>query len=336
MRSLRVLALVPEGRQPPDSLEGIADKEIAEWKMEYDVLTALHNEGHEATCLDVGWDLTPIRQAVLEWKPHVVFNMLEEFHGQASYDANVVAYLELMQAPYTGCNPRGLVLARDKALTKKILTYHRIPTARFAVVRRGRKFRSPRRLRYPLFVKSTIEDASAGISQASIVSNEEQLQKRVEFVHESTSGDALVEEYIDGRELYLSVMGNRRLETFPIWELVMDGLPEGTAQIATRKLKFDLAYQEKHGITTRQARDLDDALKRRIQRMGKRIYRILGLSGYARIDLRMREDGSIFVLEVNPNPDLSADEDFALSVEAGGIDYDRLIRRIVSLGMRYR
>ncbi len=335
MKARRVLALVPEGKRPPERLADVSRAEVAVIKMESDVITSLRGLGHEVRILDVGYDLTPIREAVAEWEPHIVFNMLEEFHGHATFDQNVVAYLELLQMAYTGCNPRGLVIARDKGLTKKILAYHRIPTPRFQVVPRRRAGRKAARLSFPLFVKSLIEDASAGISQASIVHNEEQLKKRVAYIHDQTHDEALVEEYIEGRELYLGIIGNARLTTFPLWELVMEGLPEGTAPIATRTVKFDVEYQERYGVTSRQATDLPEGLAERVAHVGKRIYRALGLTGYARIDLRLAPDGRVYVLEANPNPDLSLDEDFALSAQAGGLDYDKLIQRIVNLGLSH-
>jgi D-alanine-D-alanine ligase len=335
MKRLRVLSLVPTGSVPPDSLEDMSEKEIEELKMEYDVLTALQQLRHEARCLGVSDSLRPIRETIEEWKPHVVFNMLEEFHGHVSFDQNVVAYLELLRVPYTGCNPRGLVLSRDKALTKKILSYHRIRVPGFAVFPRGRRFRRPKRLAFPLLVKSLTEEASTGISQASLVGNEEQLAQRVAFVHEHTTGDAIAEEYIEGRELYLGILGNHRLETFPLWEMIWKKLPEGMPRIATARVKFDLEYQKKYGIVTGRAKGLPEGAAERVARLGKRIYRVLGLSGYARLDLRLREDGQLFVLEANPNPDLAHDEDFAKAAEAGGIPYNPLIRRILGLGLRY-
>jgi len=145
----------------------------------------------------------------------------------------------------------------------------------------------------------------------------------------------MAEEYIEGRELYVAILGNQRLEVFPVWELLFDKLPEGTPRIATAKVKFDLDYQEKYGIRTQAAKDLPSGAAEKITRLGKRIYRALELSGYARIDLRMREDGQLFVLEANPNPDLSLDEDFSLAAEAGGLEFKNLVQRIVSLGRRY-
>src|SRR5262249_26080236 len=160
----------------------------------------------------VGGDLTPVRSAIEEFKPQIAFNLLEAFADVATFDQNVVAYLELLKVPYTGCNPRGLVLARDKALTKKVLSYHRIPVADFAVFRRGHRARRPRRLKFPLIVKSLTLDASIGISQASVVEDDAKLEERVRFIHESLETDALVERYIEGRELYVGILGNQQLQ----------------------------------------------------------------------------------------------------------------------------
>jgi D-alanine-D-alanine ligase len=184
-------------------------------------------------------------------------------------------------------------------------------------------------------VKSATEDASRGIAQASIVEDMAKLRERVTFIHEQVQSDALVEEYIDGRELYVGVLGNARLTTLPIWEMNFGTLSKVQSGIATSKVKWDRNYQKKHGITTDPAQGLTDAEVDRLIRLAKRIYRALHISGYARLDLRMREDGSVFLLEANANPDLSDGEDFAESARSTGIDYDVLISRIVNLGISY-
>jgi D-alanine-D-alanine ligase len=337
MKKLRVLVLMHEDLVPPESLEGYSEKEILEWKSEYDVVSGLQNVGHEARALGVRDDLGKIREAILEWRPHVAFNLLEEFHGVAVYDQHVVSYLELMRQPYSGCNPRGLMLAHDKALSKQILTYHRISTPRFTVFPRGRRsVRRPKRLAFPLLVKSITEEASYGISQASIVRNDEKLEERVRFVHEQVETDALVEEYIEGRELYVGVLGNRRLQTLPIWEMHFTKIAEGRPNIATRKAKWDPDYQDRRGIETREAADLPDGLAVKIRALCKRVYRVLSLSGYARMDLRLRPDGTVYFLEANPNPNLEYGEDFAESAEAAGISYEALLQRILNLGLDYQ
>ncbi|MCA9075985.1 MAG: hypothetical protein KDA93_13240 [Planctomycetaceae bacterium] len=335
MKPLRVLSLVREGLIPPDDLEDYDEDNPPEWKMEYDVNSTLHNLGLDVHTLGVLNDLGPIRQSILEWKPHIAFMMLEEFHGVAHYDQAIVSYLELMRQPYTGCNPRGLLLTHDKALSKKILTYHRISTPRFTVFPVGKKVVPPKRMRYPVMVKSTTEDASFGISQKSIVTNDKALIERAEFVHANVKTDALAEEYIDGRELYVGVIGNKRLQAFPVWEMLFTNMPEDIARIATSRVKWNTKYQKKHGIDTQAAKDLSPKQLGDIQRLCKRVYRILNMSGYGRIDLRMRPDGEVFVIEANANPNLEYGEDFAESAEAAGFNYEHLIQRILNHGLRY-
>ena len=335
MKKLRVLVLMHEDLVPPESLEGLPDKEAARLKPEFDVVTALRDLGHEVEPLGMLDNLGVVRRPILDWKPHVAFNLLEEFHGVAVYDHHVVSYLELMRQPYTGCNPRGLLIAHDKALSKKILTYHRIATPRFTVFPRGKRPKPPRRLSFPLLVKSVVEDASLGIAQASIVTNQEKLVDRVGFVHEHVESDAMVEEYIEGRELYVGVIGNQRLQTFPVWEMLFAKMPDGVPKIATAKVKFDEEYQKKYGIDTRKAEDLPPGVEERIVKLCKRVYRLLSLSGYARMDLRLAPNGRIYLLEANPNPNLEYGEDFAESAETIGISYEALLQRILSLGRRY-
>lgn len=335
MRQLRVLTLVHTDLVPPTSIEGISDKDMADWKTEYDVVAGLQNLGHEVLPLGVSDDLGVIREAINEFRPHITFNLLEEFHGVATYDHYVISYLELIRKAYTGCNPRGLMIAHDKALTKKILSYHRIPVPAFAVVPVGKKFRRPKRLEFPLLVKSATEEASLGISQASIVHSDDKLRERVAFIHEHTASDALVEEYIDGREMYVGMLGNQRLQTFPIWEMLFTKSPAHVARIATAKVKWDDAYQQRHGIVTQAAKDLPAKLEQTIIRLCKRIYHHLSLTGYARMDLRVTDEGRIYVLEANPNPNLAYGEDFAESAETAGIDFENLLQRILNLGLRY-
>lgn len=334
MKKLRVLMLMHESLVPPDDLKGYSDQEINEWKTEYDVMTFLENANHEVRALGLYDNLADLRNAIRDWKPDIAFNLLQEFQGIITYDQHIVAYLELMRQPYTGCNPRGMMISRDKVLSKQILSYHRIPTPSFALFHRGRRFRPSSRLKFPLFVKSATEDASLGIAQASIVEDEARLRERVEFIHEHTGTDALVEEYIEGRELYVGMCGNQRLTTFPIWEMNFGTLAE-TAGIATRKVKWDLGYQKKHGIMTGPASGLSSAMEQSIIRLSKRAYRALYMSGYARMDFRMRPDGSVYLLEANCNPNLSYGEDFAEAASHGGLSYESLLHRIIRLGLDY-
>jgi D-alanine-D-alanine ligase len=334
-KKLRILTLVHEDLVPPDDVEGI-DTTDQPWRTEFDVIATLSNMGHEVRPLGVRSDLRVVRDAIDEWKPDIAFNLLEEFDGEALYDQNVVSYLELLRMPYTGCNPRGIMLSRDKALSKKILAYHRIPVPDFAVFPMGGRAARPRRLAFPLIVKSLVEEASLGISQASVVYNDEGLQDRIRFIHEKIGTDAIAEQYIEGRELYVGVVGDHRLAVLPIWELLFTRMPEEKVKIATAKVKWDHDYQKRHGITSSQARNLPEGAEERIRRLAKRVYRNLMLTGYARLDLRLTEDGRMFVLEANPNPQLAYGEDFAESAHCGGMPYQALLQRIVNLGLRRR
>lgn len=336
MRKLRTLVVVHASLVPPQTLEGYTDKQIEEWRTEYDVMTTLTKRGHEVRCIGVLDSLTELRAAVADWKPDIVFNLLEEFGGIVTYDQHVVAFLELLRQPYTGCNPRGLLLSRDKLLCKQLLAFHRIPTPRFAVSRRGARLQIPRKLKFPLFVKSTVEDASLGIAQASVVEDAARLKERIEFVHEQVGSDALVEEFIEGRELYVGVLGNERLTRLPVWEMVFGSMPESLAAIATRKVKWDKRYQAKYGITTRAAQDLPAVVIARLDKLSRRIYRALGLSGYARMDFRVTAAGDVYVLEANANPNVEAAEDFAESARAAGMPYNELLERVMALGLSYR
>jgi D-alanine-D-alanine ligase len=336
MKKRRILLLVNEALVPPEDMRGLSEEEIEACRTEYNVLSTLSNSGHEMRVLGIGDKIGELRRVVRDWRPEITFNLLEEFSGIVTYDHYVVAFLELMRQPYTGCNPRGMMLSRDKVLTKQILAYHRIPTPRFHLFPWGKPYREPRGVEFPLIVKSATEDASLGISQASVVHDRERLRERVQFIHDQTQSDALAEQYIEGRELYVGVLGNDRLTAFPVWELDFGSLPQVQSSIATRKVKWDRAYQKRHGIRTGPAADLDPATAARLSQLAKRVFRALHMSGYARMDLRMRPDGSVFVLEANANPNLTYGEDFAESAEVAGLDYEHLLNRIVQLGLNYQ
>jgi D-alanine-D-alanine ligase len=333
MKRLRVLVLLDPDLVPPASRKGYSEQEAHAWKTEYDVVSTLRANGHDVRPLGVQHELKPIRDEIESWKPDVVFNLLEQFHGEAAYDQNVASYLELMRVPYTGCNPRGLMLARGKDLSKKLLTYHRIPSPAFVVFPMRRKIQRPPRLRLPLIVKSLSEGASLGISQASVVDTDEKMVERVTFIHESIGTAAIAEEYIEGRELYVGVLGNDRLRVLPIWELEFKHLAPGARAIATEKVKHDPGYQERRGIFHGPAQDLAPELHTRIQRTAKRICHTLALDGYARIDFRLSADGIPYYIEANPNPEIAQSQEFAHAAVHGGLSYPDLLNRILALGI---
>lgn len=330
----RVLVLTDLEFQMPEDAGQVDEKWLATWRTEFDVFTALRALGHETRALGGVTDLHDIKETLGEWKPDIVFNLLEQLFGQNTYVPYLLGYLELLEQPFTGCHASGLFFAYNKPLMKKILAYHRIPVPQFKVFPLGKGVRKPRALSYPLFVKSTSEHGSEGISQASVVCNDEKLRERVEFIHTRLKTDAMAEEYIDGRELYVGVIGNNRLETYPPWEVHFGEMRECSKAIATSKVKWDSQYREKMGVTNGPAKELPAGYDNWIARLSKRIYEVLGFCGYARLDFRLTEDGRLYLIEPNPNPAIGRTEDFAESAAATGVKYEDLIQRIVNLGLR--
>jgi D-alanine-D-alanine ligase len=333
LKTLRILLLTHPDLIPPAELKGLGEKELFPFKTEIDVIGTLRKMGHDVRPLGVQAELAPIREAIDDWKPDIVFNLLEEFHGDTLYDQNVAGFLELMRVPYTGCNSRGLVLARGKDLSKKLLHYHRIPVPAFAVFPAGRKIARPPRLGFPLIVKSLDQDASIGIAQASIVESDEKLVERATFIHQRLGTAAIAEQYIEGRELYVGVLGNDRRRVLPVWELEFGNMRQGTHAIATERVKHDPDYQERRGVMQGPAQGLTPALAARIGRLAKRICRTLEIDGYARLDFRLATDGTPYFIEANPNPEIAERDEFAQSALHDGFTYSRLLARILSLGI---
>ncbi len=331
-KKLRVLVLMHKSLLPPDDPKSLEPAAFDRLKTEFDVVQAVRGLGHDVQQLGVHDELRPIREIAEGFQPHVVFNLMEESHGDYLYDYHVAAYLELLKLAYTGCNPRGLVLARDKGLSKSVATYHRIRAPRFAVFRRGRKARRPARMAYPLIVKSLVAEASLGIAKASLVHDDEHLAERVTFIHERLQTDAIAEEFIAGREVYVGLLGNERLVALPTRELVIRNLAPGEELIATDRAKHDLRYQKERGIE-QVAAELAPEVKAKLERQSKRLCHLLHLDGYVRVDWRLREDREPYFLEANPNPEIAHDEEFASSAGAAGIGYEAMIQRILNLAL---
>ena len=335
MKKLRILALMHDYLVPPTDTSGF-DLATVEWKTEFDVMSTLIDMGHDVYQLGINDELGKIQEAINKQRPHIAFNLLEAFNETSSFDQNLVAYLELLRVPYTGCNPRGLLLSRDKALSKKLLAYHKIPIPDFTVYRIGQSVRRPINIQFPLIVKSLTQDASIGISQASVVHDHDKLRERVKFIHNHIGTDAIIERYIEGRELYVGILGNERLTTFPIWELKLSKMPNSVHRIATDRVKWNSKYQRKHGIDAGAANNISPALTTTIQQVCRQVYRTLDLSGYARIDLRLDNENRFYVLEANPNPQISWGEDFAESAEFDGLPYEALLQRILNNGLTWK
>jgi len=308
----------------------------ADWVIEADVVAALRELGHPHALLGLYDDLDLIRQKIAAFQPDVIFNLLDGFKGNSALDQHIAALLELQGVPFSGCGAMGLALAKDKGISKQILSYHRIRVPQFASFSPGKKVVRPRRLPLPVFIKPTKLEASYGIAQASFAETDEQLVERVTFIHEKFRQDAIVEEYIHGRELYVSLLGNERLQVFPIREMVFQEIPPDEPRFASFKAKWDEDYRKRWGISNRFADNLEPALVKRIERVCKRIYRLLALTGYARIDLRLTAEGEIVFIEANPNPMLAAEEDFAQSAAQAGLAFSQLIEKILVLAKTTR
>lgn len=335
MRKLRVLVLVHSELVPPlDQKLSEQDREEKPWVTEYDVITTLMSLKHEVKVLGVYSDLKPIRDAVEEFKPHIVYNLMEEFHGEPLYDQNVVSYLELLKVAYTGSNPRGLILARDKSLAKKVLSYHRIKTPKFYVAPKNRKVKRPSNMDFPLIVKCLFEEASYGIAKASIVYSEEKLNERLKYIKENLQQDAIVEEFVEGREYYVGVMGNYRLKNFPVWELVYENAEKPEKEIYSSSAKWNTNYRKRKGIKHQKA-SVDVEIEKKLVSIARKSYKVLEINGYARMDFRVTPQGEVYLLEANPNPNIAIDDEFAKSASKASINYKKLITEILRLGINW-
>lgn len=329
---MRVLVLFDLARAtPPDQQFSAKALRTEEDKpTEADVLLALRRLGHDVETLAVYDNVRDVINRIDTFKPNVVFNLCESFYDERAHEANVPALLELMRVPYTGAGSDALLLCKDKALAKKLLAFHHIRVARFVVSAKESPKRKLARFHFPAFVKPVAEESSDGIAKASLANTEEEALERARFIHERFGCDALIEEYIEGRELYVGVVGNKRLTVLPPREIFFGEPPEPDApRFATAKAKWDDAYRKKWGIRNGPAAPIPKAVQGRLGAMARRICRVLHLRGVARLDLRLTPEGDWVVIEANPNPSLARGDDFAQSALAAGMDYDTLIARIL-------
>jgi D-alanine-D-alanine ligase len=316
------------------------EKEIAAWDreepdMEYQIGDALRKCGHEVHLVGVHDDIHELRIQLEQVKPALVFNGAESYHGSADQDYLFAGMIEAEGYRYTGSPPLALLVTRNKAMSKKILAYHGIPVPAFATWRPGEKPPRSTDLRFPLIVKPLQTDASAGIAQASVVGDVASLAERIDFVHEKFNQPAIAEEFIDGRELYVSVVGNgEELEILPITEMIFDRRktrPE--ERIATQYAKWDESYRDRKGIKNVFARPISKAARLRIEEICRTAYRTLWLRDYARLDVRLTESGEVWFIEANANPFLSWGHDVANAAEKAGMDYPAFMERIVNEAM---
>jgi D-alanine-D-alanine ligase len=266
-----------------------------------------------------------------EIRPDLVFNGVEAFHGNAGLEYMVPGILEAEGWHYTGSPPLALLVSRNKAMSKKVLAYHGIRVPGFVTYRLGETAREPVRLRFPLIVKPLQADASTGIAQASVVQDPAGLAERVAMMHERFEQPAIAEEFVDGRELYVSLLGNGDdLEILPITEMVFDKRRTRVEErIATQSAKWDEDYRARKGIRNVFARPIAKAARERIEAICRTAFRALWLRDYARLDLRLAPDGEIWVLEANANPFISYGHDMANAAEKAGMDYYQFVQRLV-------
>lgn len=333
-KKLKVLALFDAIAPTTLGQDLSAELKTEDWKTEANVLAALAELGLTTEYLALFDNFDLLQQKLQSFQPDIVFNLADQFRNNRAFDQGIASFLEMHGVPFTGCGSTGLTLCKHKAISKKILGYHRIRVPEFTVIARGKRCARPARLKFPILVKPLKEEASYGISQASFVESEEQFKERVQFIHTSHDCDVIAEEYIAGRELYVSVLGNHKLEVFPIRELVFREVPPDEPKIATYRAKWDEEYRKKWGLQNQFAEALDPALAKDIAQTCKRIYRLLTIDGYARVDLRVTPANEIYFIEANPNPILAADEDFAQSALKAGLTYPQLVSRIIRTGLK--
>jgi len=301
---------------------------------EYDVARALLANGHDVRLIGIQDQLGPLLERLAAFQPDVVFNGCECFRGNAKHEYAVAGVLEMHGYRYTGSSPTALLVARNKSLTKKILGYHDIRVPAFAEFHPDEKPVRPSELRFPLIVKPLLEDASVGIAQASVVEDDDSLGERVKFIHEKFSQAAIVEELIEGRELYVGLLGNATLEVLPIVEMMFGDSGDGEHRIATYKAKWDEEYRKRKRIKNVFAKGLSEAVTARITEICTTAFHAIWLQDYGRIDLRLTHDDEVYVLEVNPNPFIAYEHEMANAAGKAGMSYDEFVQRIVDEALK--
>jgi D-alanine-D-alanine ligase len=268
--------------------------------------------------------------AVPRLEADLLFNLTESYAGDDTKDMNIAAYLDLSGVSYTGAGPHALYLAQDKALAKKIFAFHGIRTPYFATSYRG-KLDHSHDISFPLIVKPTSEDGSIGIDASSVVGSVKELMEKIHYIHEEFDSPALIEEYIEGREMYAAILGNESPEALPLVELDLSKLPEGTPRIAGKEVKWEKETEAYKVTKSAPVEDLDEETTKRLADTSVAAYQALKLRDYGRIDMRLTEKGDVYVIEANPNPWLSSSAEFVMAARKAGRSYSQLVGEIVDL-----
>ncbi|MFH1782110.1 MAG: ATP-grasp domain-containing protein [Candidatus Omnitrophota bacterium] len=303
-----------------------------DWKTEKHVYRALLSNGYKVRILGLYNDIFILLEELDDHRPDIVFNLTEVFNNKSQLDKNVAWFLEMLDIPYTGANPSNFLVCNNKALSKKILKFHDIRVPYFHSFYRGHKLKLPKKLSFPLIVKPLHEEASRGITQSSVVNNRNSLVKRIGYLHKKMNSDVIVEEYIDGREFYVSILGTKNIKVFPPIELRFSNAKKAKERIASYRVKWDKEYRKRLGIKGQYAGRIRKDILKKIEDISKKAYRALNIDSYARFDLRLAPSSKVYILEANANPCIAKDEDFSESAEKAKIPYNKLIKKIISLG----
>ncbi|MGB9074252.1 MAG: D-alanine--D-alanine ligase [Terriglobales bacterium] len=297
-----------------------------------EIFEALQKLGHEPSHLELDGRPQSLH-ALARSDADLIFNLTESYDGDDTKEMNVVAYVDLLGLRYTGAGPHAIFLAQDKAVAKKIFAFHGIKTPFFATSYRGR-IEHAHDISFPLIVKPAWEDGSIGIDAGSVVKNVKEMMERVEYIQDEFDSPALIEEYIEGREIYAGILGNyERAQVLPMVELDLSRLPEGTPKIASYDVKFEKDSEAYKLTKSHIAEDLDEATVKRLSDTALAAYRALKLRDYGRIDMRLAPNGDVYVIEANPNPWLASRQEFAMAAKASGRSYTEMIGTIVDLAM---
>lgn len=322
----------PEPAPEPKKSNGKKGKRKKKKKGMHDreeIFEALQKLGHEPF-YQVLEGKTQSLLAIAKCGAELIFNLTESYAGEDTMDKNIAAYLELLHIPYTGGGPEALYLAQDKSLAKKIFDFHKIKTPDFATSYKG-KLDHAHDINFPLIVKPTSEDGSIGIDTDSVVYSVKELMERIHYIHEEFDSPALIEEYIEGREIYAAILGNENAEVLPLIELDLSKLPKGTPKIAGQDVKFDKETEAYKLTKSAPVEDLDEETSKKLCDTALAAYRALRLRDYGRIDMRLNKKGEVYVIEANPNPWLSSAAEFAMAAKKSGRSYTQMIEAIVEL-----
>jgi D-alanine-D-alanine ligase len=320
----------PPPEPPPEKpARGKRRKKKREKADREEIFEALGKLGHEPfyQVLD-GGEKSLI--AVARCGADLIFNLTESYAGDDTKDMNIAAYLDLLDCPFTGAGPHAMYLAQDKSLAKKIFAFHGIKTPYFATSYRG-KLDHSQDISFPLIVKPTSEDGSIGIDTGSVVESVKELMERIHYIQEEFDSPALIEEYIEGREIYAAILGNDSPEVLPMVELDLSKLPKGTPKIAGKEVKWEKETEAYKVTKSAPAEDLDEATTTRLSETALSAYQALKLRDYGRIDMRLSKKGEVFVIEANPNPWLASTAEFAMAAKKAGRNYTQLIGEIIDL-----